>query len=297
MEDEYFDRLGDKINFDSTSFYHKHLIVMFIIGIVFSGLGMILSFVNSMHIFGFWCGLVSLIIGLVGCFYLSRIPIHKKDRKWFCLPSVKKDKMYMRLFFFILYFVFISLVLIFIILKVISLANKPNITSFPKKWEPSGGCSRVMVWEDNHRDSKVNPNNVFTIVRIGVSNTKDLIFSWIDKQTQAFLEFSDKNKSKGFFHVNFSSIFFGFIDDMFIEVIPCTETSGGAQEISLALNIQSQSRIGSTDFGTNPRRISEFLEWMSNQLPDMYIANRNDACMSGKNNKKEEDDKNKLIIT
>ena len=84
--------------------------------------------------------------------------------------------MYLRLFFFMIYFFFTSLVFIFVIIKFVNFAKSPSLTSFPDgPCEPSEGCARVMVFENNHRDNKVDPNNLFTVTHIGVNNTNDFI--------------------------------------------------------------------------------------------------------------------------
>lgn len=127
MEDEYLQRLGVDISFESKSFYHKKLIICFASGCALSVVGASLAFVNSTHFFGFTASLISFVLGLVGAFYLSRIPKHKKDRKCLCLPTMKKSKMYMRLFFFILYVVFITFVLIFVLLKLITISKDPKM--------------------------------------------------------------------------------------------------------------------------------------------------------------------------
>lgn len=283
-------KLSSDMTFEKTQIHHKKLIILFLIGIILSIFGISLAFVNSTHFFGFIAAASSFTLGLVGCFYLSRIPINKEDRTWGCLPKKNRSKMYMRLFFFILYFLFITFVAIFVLLKIITIFKAPTVTSMPSRCE-NNGCAKIMVFRENHRDENVNTKHLFSIKHIGIQNTNDLILSWVDKQTQARIEYTEISLEKrSFFHVNYASIFFGFVDDMFIEAIPCTESSGGAQEISFALNIQSQSRIGNNDFGVNPSRIAGFLEWMSGQVPDNHIAHRHNACLAKDPNEEEEEE-------
>ncbi|CAI2375381.1 unnamed protein product [Moneuplotes crassus] len=314
MEDDYLQRLGVDISFESKSFYHKKLIICFASGCVVSVLGATLAFINSTHFFGFTASLVSFVLGLVGAFYLSRIPKNEKERKCLCLPTMKKSKMYMRLFFFILYIVFVTFVLIFILLKLIAIFKDPSKMD-AEKCVNSQGCARISVFGEDHRAASVNPDLRFTIKHIGVDNTRDLILACADKQVQLRVEHSPGNNDSEDdpieFHLNFASIFFGFVDDMFIRIIQCTETYGGQQEISLGLEIQSQSRIGNFDFGVNPSRISHFLQCIESQilnihskvsgvsvpLKNMHIANRGNACLANKQTEEaEEGDEHPSIL-
>ena len=165
----------------------------------------------------------------------------------------------MRLFFFILYFIFMTFTLIFILIKVINLFNSPTVYVFPERCLPKSGCARIMVWDDDHRASSISENNRFTIQHIGLTNTQDFINQCIDRQSQSRLQNKNISETSSFYHINFSSFLWGLVDDMFIDVIPCTESSGGLQVTSLGLNIQSQVRLGSGDFGVNPGRIASFI--------------------------------------
>lgn len=148
----------------------------------------------------------------------------------------------------------------------------------------------------------------FTIKHIGINNTKDIILACQDKQVQSRIENIDYDPDlyePTIFHLNFASIFFGFVDDMFLQIIKCTKTDGGQQEISLGLEIQSQSRLGNFDFGVNPSRISNFLQCIESQilsihakreewnfvLENMHIANRGNPCLANRpKDEGEEDD-------
>lgn len=164
------------------------------------------------------------------------------------------------------------LVICFIFIKVINLINNPILREFPLECEPENGCARIMISGDHHRSSQVNFTNLFTINHLGVNNTNDIIRSCVDKQSQSRIEYTGTTStSPSFFHVNFASIFWGFVDDMTIEVIPCV-TFGEADSLhpgeehmmkdniqpALAIQVQSQLRLGKSDFGVNPYRIANF---------------------------------------
>jgi len=177
----------------------------------------------------------------------------------------------------VLYFIFMTITIIFILIKIINIAKNPSITKFPEKCNPPTGCARVMVFDENHRDTRVKQNNIFSIQHIGVGNTDDLIKSCIDKQSQSRLQKVIHKDDGSLFHINTASLFWGFVDDIFIETIPCTKSSGGPQETSLGINIQSQLRFGGSDFGVNPRRIANFLACLNRQIPTNHIGNRGNA--------------------
>ena len=70
-----------------------------------------------------------------------------------------------------------------------------------------------------------------------------------------------------FFHINYSSTFWGFVDDMSIGILDCQQFVNGNEDIgsaytltAIGVQIQSQLRIGDYDFEVNPTRIADFYE-------------------------------------
>lgn len=187
-----------------------------------------------------------------------------------------------------------ALVFCFMIIKSINIAKDPVIKEFPETCEPEGGCARVMIYGFNHRDNKVDTNNLFTINHLGVHNTEDIVKGCIDDQSQGRIEYvngtSDTNtttKSSIFYHVNYSSIFWGFVDDMSIQITTCDpedsklswyqdlETSSHRYaDVTVGVQIQSQLRLGSSDFGVNPKRIAKMYKCLNKNIPDNYISDR-----------------------
>lgn len=45
---------------------------------------------------------------------------------------------------------------------------------------------------------------------------------------------------------------------------------------AVAIQIQSQLRIGSSDLGVNPERVAHFYKCLSHEVPNAYISNRGD---------------------
>lgn len=43
---------------------------------------------------------------------------------------------------------------------------------------------------------------------------------------------------------------------------------------AVAIQIQSQLRIGSSDLGVNPERVANFYKCLNNEVPDAYISDR-----------------------
>jgi len=96
-----------------------------------------------------------------------------------------------------------------------------------------------------------------------------------------------------FYHINYSSIFWGLVDDMVIQVQICNPASntqnnilksnydsgpGDPIEQRFAIQIQSQLRIGSSDMGVNQERVARFYKCLNSNIDERSISDRGSLC-------------------
>lgn len=101
-------------------------------------------------------------------------------------------------------------------------------------------------------------------------NTNDIIFSCIDKQPQTRVLYKNTVNGTSFYHVSSASIFWGFVDDMIIQALHW----GRNIDEAVSIEVQSQLRIGSSDFGVNPYRIATFYKWLDSEVDSNYVSDR-----------------------
>ena len=157
-----------------------------------------------------------------------------------------------------------------------------------------------MIFTDNHRADKVNPDHLFTINQFGVQNTEDIIKDCAKEQGQSRIEYSStevKNlnnnnyqntsedklsaRVQSFFHINFSSSFWGFVDDMSIGILDWQQFKNNQTfdindnvPSAIGVQIQSQLRVGEYDFDVNPTRVADFYECLSSRIDKSFISDK-----------------------
>ena len=194
-----------------------------------------------------------------------------------CVPWKSKKQWRIRTIVFAIHVFFLALVLWFILIKIINLVRDPNIKKFPNHCIPDKGCANVKVQGENHRDYEVDSSNLYTVNLLGVNNINDVINICVADQAQGRIEHSgETSQSPSLYHVNYSSIFWGFVDDMIIEIIiwaprqlEITNTENSNVR-ALAVQVQSQLRMGSSDFGINPKRVANFYQCLNDNIPNPY---------------------------
>ena len=190
-----------------------------------------------------------------------------------------------------------------IVIKLINITNDPSLIKFPHQWERAGSWSRVMISDKNHRDHLVNKDNLFTINHLGVENTEDYVEACALDQGQSRLEYKIRNnvtydtyayedpindnkthKVISYYHINYSSILWGLVDDMSVAVVYCHHVMNPFEkeqlnyQPSIGIEIQSEARFGSDDFESNPSRVADFYDWLSSKIDPAYISNRGSVC-------------------
>lgn len=120
------------------------------------------------------------------------------------------------------------------------------------------GCSRI---------AESNPHNARHLQPLHLNAQLDTVQSWakawVQAQAQATLL---RDSRRGFLHARCLSVFWGFADDMFIS-IRCDKQRRAVVEV------QSQLRLGRSDFSANGRRNERFMLELSRavqegQLPE-----------------------------
>ena len=138
--------------------------------------------------------------------------------------------------------------------RYLSIQNDPKLKHFPERWEPNDSCSRV-AFKDSQRDYNVDYRNV-----IAFSNNEyaellfsEIIESCVESEVNSEIVDRSMDPNSKLFHATFSSMIFGFVDDMYIEILPCTIYR---YRYYNSIQIQSNSRLGSFDLGVNPKRVA-----------------------------------------
>jgi len=92
-----------------------------------------------------------------------------------------------------------------------------------------------------------------------------LVTKYFDDRAGAVLVFEDESHT--FLHGTLCSTVFAFIDDVFVQCVVRNASSATVTDASqtLTLNLQSQSRIGYSDFGQNLVHIREILDYVKNK--------------------------------
>ena len=169
---------------------------------------------------------------------------------------------------------FVVLLTIFILIKIYNVINQPMKLEFPDDCLPLMGWAQVTL-NNNFRNDKVEMKNVVTFSQDNMTDNQiaQIIENCINEEFQSRIIYQ-RLKSEDrttFFHAEFASLFFGFTDDMFIEVIECQNL----QNMN-SIQIQSKLRLGLSDFGINPIRIDNMYECIyqsiqsTNYFPNVY---------------------------
>ena len=106
----------------------------------------------------------------------------------------------------------------------------------------------------NHRTEFIDDFYILTVADSNFDGSMlvPVIESCIKSELQSSLEYnsSDFADKASFYHASFASLFFGFVDDMFIDVFNCPNNLD-----YVSIQIQSKLRLGQSDLGVNPIRV------------------------------------------
>ena len=117
------------------------------------------------------------------------------------------------------YVTFVVLVSIFLLIRIYNVITQEIVLDFPATCLPDKGWAQVAL-NFNYRNENIDMSNVLTINQNVVSDSKvySIIQNCINEEFQSSILYQrlKSDNRTTFFHANFASLFFGFIDDMFI---------------------------------------------------------------------------------
>jgi len=141
---------------------------------------------------------------------------------------------------------FSFIIIIFLVVQV-SAWDKP-VSHFPSVCTKTTNCCRL---------TSVNSSNVQAtgfsspFYNTTIDNVKSGIKSWIKTYNSAGILY----ESDTFIQTRFVTFFFGFPDDFYVELL--------CKNGSVNVWVQSESRLGTGDFGVNRERVTDFLQKMN----------------------------------
>jgi len=196
-----------------------------------------LSMVVGPHYIGLACALVLAIFVFIGlgrtASSICRIPMN-------CCVRVS---------WFLLTFMMFVLCILFLAIYLMTIANFPQTIGFPSHCTHPETCVRVMSNTSlNHNAG----NLTVPLFDLPPDRILELLERWLSTETYQVNVIEGINPATGIIHSRWVSTFFGFIDDLYLQI--------EATPVGLyAVDIHSESRIGHYDFGENKRRVEIFL--------------------------------------
>lgn len=184
-------------------------------------------------------------------------------------------KTYQRVFLFLYYIWVVIVVLIFFCRFATELAKlhwRHNIDTYPTEcsdWAVKGGCTRVSIYKDQcvRGDQIIGEySSTFNVTQPAGLNAK--IAECASRSIKNKLQYPNPRDLSGsvewqpFIHMTWTSAFFGFVDDVFIE----TYLNTTADPMYSVVNIQSQLRIGYHDFNANEDHVRRLYKCLNNNL-------------------------------
>lgn len=295
MEEDYYKRLGIKYNFKDADEFSFGLSMYYFIGVLIATLEIVLAFIHTTHYLGFaWAVSLVLISGL-GVWYLSKIPTNPKQKTCLWIPRKPKKKCRIRFICLVLQMILLAFVLVFIFVKLINFTDNPRIRKFPETWHPPEGWAMVKIDGTRYRTEKVKDKHLYTINHFGMHNTNDIVEYCIKDPSQGRIQYHGKSTYSSLYHVNYASFFFGFVDDMTIEIVNWTQfyietkpemlptylESLKDSTDAVGVQIHSNLRIGKSDFGVNPDRIQDFYKCLNQNIDDSLKSDYGKICAIG----------------
>mmetsp|Transcript_5865 Transcript_5865/g.7077 ORF Transcript_5865/g.7077 Transcript_5865/m.7077 type:complete len:204 (-) Transcript_5865:83-694(-) len=176
----------------------------------------------------------------------------------------------------VLFVTLTSIVGILAVIRIIALSMHSSWRSdlngaFPEKcgsWAESDGCTRITLRQASCiRDKDISSENNIVINTVNDKQLNRVIAGCVDDLSGAKLnspdDYSDSSQSGQTVHVTVNSLFFGFIDDLYIVQEPYDAGVSGEQRV---LRLQSQLRMGKSDFEQNYNHVKTILDCIDDEL-------------------------------
>lgn len=154
------------------------------------------------------------------------------------------------------YVIFFSLMLLsgsFFTIYNITNWNVQIEAGFPNQCYRQYACVRVLV----NSEENVNALNLTAPIFKNVTEQKlmKIVSNWFD------IEIFETNRviamNSSYIHARFVTVFFGFIDDFYVMIVPYDK-----EKNEYAVVVQSESRLGTKDFGLNYERTVLFFNYL-----------------------------------
>jgi len=156
------------------------------------------------------------------------------------------------------FFVFGTILTLFAVMSILYLAiyvmcytSAPATGVFPDACPKTTNCVRLTLNGSNDNQSDDIPQPIFNRT---IDLVRGNISEWIESSFYVTVFSSDS-----LVQVRAVTTVMGFVDDFFIQIIPYDEVF---DPNVYTVNLQSQSRIGISDFGVNKARVNNFLQFM-----------------------------------
>jgi uncharacterized protein (DUF1499 family) len=116
------------------------------------------------------------------------------------------------------------------------------VSNFPAK-----GCPK---------SKRLGCNAMEEVFNMPVETARSKATEWIQEQSFSTILISDDDR--GFIHARMLSTFFGFADDLFLQILPENDSASH-------IKLQGQLRIGKSDLGVNRRRNKRIIRYLHSQ--------------------------------
>lgn len=118
---------------------------------------------------------------------------------------------------------------VFMGIRIANVLNFPILSHFPEDYPLEYGCARV-AYDFDHRDESIDLSHVISVKGLGQEHKLATVIDYcINSEFQSDVRYERLGNlptSSTFYHAEFASMFFGFTDDMYIEIIDCTDLPG-----------------------------------------------------------------------
>jgi hypothetical protein len=249
----------------------------------------IISVTAFVHFLGLIFGFTLFISALWIHYFQTREPT---VTKFFMLTSQKdgdaKNKNWSTWILLSVNSLHIWITLLLLIIGVSNIWIERNIVQFPNTCSPQPGCARV-ARDFNHRDDLVDKNDVITFSGLKMQDVRLALVQWIQTEFDGTIVFNNSpaeskrntglNKNEVtksnniLIHTLYVSYFFGFVDDMLLQVVDCNKD--GAK---ISVEVQSVLRIGVGDLEVNPRRVANMYSCLASSFDKNHTSSSGKVC-------------------
>lgn len=252
-----------------------------IISIIVGAAETILSAIDFTHplgtIFGITLAISGVFLQTFSDFLMSKTKLIKYERKT-NQQSINDVNGCFSWIFSLIYTInkaHILVTFLLFVIKIFNLKMEHSLSDFPNQCIPDPGCARIA--EDfNHREDQTDMNDVITIGGISKDIVHNTLLDCIQLEFEGTIKYdgqSREHEENQLIHSLFVSNFFGFVDDMYLEIMDCTH-----DEKTFSVQVQSALRIGKSDLGVNPKRVADMYHCLNENFDQDLVIGRGTIC-------------------